>query len=165
MIGRPEKILLLVASLATGLTGLLYAWMRYFVRGDDPFSVVNHPWQPLVASLHILAAPLLVFAIGLIARDHIVGRFRDPRARRGRKTGIVAAGLLIPMVASGYVLQAVGSPGWRDATGWLHLGFGLLYLLLVAAHLRFSSPGVASASRGAKEATPGVARRRRLKRR
>ena len=165
MIGRYETILLLVASLATGLTGLVYGWMRHFARSQDPFSVVSHPWQPQVAALHILAAPLLVFALGLIARDHILGRFRDPRARRGRKTGIVAAVLLIPMVASGYALQALGSQAWRDATGWLHLGLGLLYLLLLAAHLRFSSPGVGQGARGAREPAPGKVGRRRLKRR
>jgi hypothetical protein len=165
VIGRWEKILLLVASLATGLTGLVYGWMRHFARSEDPFSVVSHPWQPQVAALHILAAPLLVFGIGLIARDHIVGRFRDPRARRGRRSGIVAAGLLIPMVASGYALQTFGSQSWRDATGWLHLGLGILYLLLLAAHLRFASPGAAPGGRAGREAEPEARGRRRLKRR
>ncbi|HEU5179728.1 MAG TPA: hypothetical protein VFW45_02985 [Candidatus Polarisedimenticolia bacterium] len=165
MIGRSEKILLLAASLATGVSGLVYGWMRHFARSQDPFSVVSHPWQPQVAALHILAAPVLVFGLGLITRDHIIGRFRDPRARRGRKTGIVAAALLIPMVASGYVLQALGSQAWRDATGWLHLGLGFLYLLLLAAHLRFSSPGAASPARGAREGAAIPGGRRRLKRR
>jgi hypothetical protein len=165
VIGRTEKILLLAASVATGLTGLLYGWMRHFARSEDPFSAVGHPWQPQIAALHILAAPLLVFGLGLIARDHIVGRFRDPRARRGRKTGIVAAGLVLPMVASGYALQTFGLQRWRDATGWLHLGLGLLYLVLLAAHLRLASPGAGTAGRAPREAPPLPRGARRLKRR
>ena len=165
MIGRTEKILLLLASLATGLTGLVYGWMRHFARSQDPFSIVSHPWQPQVAALHILAAPLLVFGLGLIARDHIVGRFRDPRARRGRRTGIVAAGLVLPMVASGYALQTFGSQSWRGATGWLHLGLGVLYLAALAAHLRFASPGAGPAGPATRESSPLPRGRRQLKRR
>ena len=47
---RLEAWFLHVATILVGGGGLVYAWMRYFVRPDDPFAVVNHPWQPAVHS-------------------------------------------------------------------------------------------------------------------
>ena len=64
---RLEAWFLHVATILVGGGGLVYAWMRYFVRPDDPFAVVNHPWQPDVQHLHVLAAPLLVS--GAVAAD------------------------------------------------------------------------------------------------
>lgn len=165
MIGRTEKALLLAASLLTGATGLVFAWMKHVMRGDDPYAVVNHPWQPHVLALHVLAAPLLLFAFGLIARDHIVGRWRDPRARRGRRTGMLAAGILLPMIASGYLIQVLTSRSWRSWLGWLHLGAGVVYLLLLAGHLKFSAPGPGAPGRGSAGGPAQAGRRRRLKRR
>ena len=163
MITRFEKLLLAAATLLTGLTGLLFAWLKYFVKGSDPYSVVNHPYQPALLSAHVLAAPALLFAFGLVARDHIVGKYRDPRARRGRRSGILATWVLLPMVFSGYALQVLTSPDSRRFAGALHLAAGILFLVLYAAHVLLASrpsPGEGSV-RGQPPARPG----RRLKRR
>ncbi|HXO18770.1 MAG TPA: hypothetical protein VOA87_02470, partial [Thermoanaerobaculia bacterium] len=64
------------ATILVGSTGLVYAWMRYLLAPADPFAVVNHPLQPLVQHLHVLAAPLLVFAVGLIWRRHVWAGWR-----------------------------------------------------------------------------------------
>ena len=53
-----------VAAALVGGTGLVYGWMRYFAESDDPFAIANHPWQPHFQHLHVLTAPLLVFACG-----------------------------------------------------------------------------------------------------
>jgi hypothetical protein len=143
VISRLERFLLVSTVLLTGGTGLTYAWMKYLLASADPFSVVNHPWQPFLLSAHVLAAPALLFALGLITREHIVGRYRDPKARRGRKTGILLAGILLPMVATGYGLQVLTSQGSRNVMGWSHLAVGVFFLILYAAHTLLASPGKA----------------------
>ncbi|MCI0567942.1 MAG: hypothetical protein L0Z52_07100 [Acidobacteria bacterium] len=161
MISRFEKILLITTVFLTGGTGLAYAWMKYLMKSADPFSVVNHPWQPFLLAAHVLAAPALLFALGLITREHIVGKYRDPKARRGRKTGIVLAWILPPMVVTGYGLQVLTSRGPRQIMGWAHLAVGVLFLLLYGAHALLSSPGKAreGVSRAARSAAPVAARR------
>jgi len=134
VIGRFEKMLLVLATALTGGTGILYAWTRYLVRSTDPFAVINHTWQPALQHAHVLCAPLLLFALGMIARMHILGRYRDPRARRGRRMGILASLLIAPMAVSGYLIQVLASSTPRAIAGWLHLGTGLLFLLSISFH-------------------------------
>ena len=65
---RAEAWCLWLASLLVGGTGIVYAVMRYACTPADPFAVVNHPWQPQAQHWHVLLAPTLVFALGLIWR-------------------------------------------------------------------------------------------------
>ena len=146
MIARFEKILLFLATLLTGGTGALYAWTRYLVRPTDPYSVVNHPWQPLFQHAHVLAAPLLVFALAMIARQHMLGGYRDLRARRGRRMGILSSLLIAPMAVSGYLVQVLTDSGPRTLAGWFHLGSGLLFLFATATHFVLGHNGRADRS-------------------
>jgi len=134
LITRFEKALLAIAVLAAGGTGLALAWVKHLMTSPDPFSVVNHPWQPYLLSAHVLAVPGLLFAVGLITREHILGRYRDAKARRGRRSGIVLAWVLPPMVTSGYAIQVLTSRGTRDWLGWLHLGMGMIFLGFYGFH-------------------------------
>ncbi|HSL83715.1 MAG TPA: hypothetical protein VLF66_13150, partial [Thermoanaerobaculia bacterium] len=68
-------------------TGVVYAAMRYLMEPTDPFAVVNHPLQPTVQHLHVLVAPLLVFGVGLIWREHVWKHFRNG-VRSGRRSGL-----------------------------------------------------------------------------
>ena len=138
--GRFERILLFASVVLTGSTGLVFAWMKYLMKSSDPYSVVNHPWQPYFLSAHVLASPALLFAAGLITREHILGKYRDPKARRGRRTGILAAWLLLPMVASGYAIQVLTSQGPRQWVSWAHLAAGAFFLLLYVAHVLLPRP-------------------------
>lgn len=135
MIGRAEKVFLGLATALTGATGAVYAAMKYLLTNDDPYSVVNHPWQPAFLSGHVLAAPLLLFAFGLVAR-HVVEGYRNNRLRRARRTGLFIAALLAPMVASGYLLQVLTSAPARELIALLHLAAGLTFLAGFGAHLR-----------------------------
>ena len=157
MISRFEKIFLNICTFLTAATGLVYAWMKYLIRPSDPYSVVNHPWQPGLLSAHVLAAPLLLFGFGLIAREHILGRYRDPRARGGRRTGILAALALVPMVSSGYLLQVVTSAQNRTIAGILHLAAGILFLAVYGFHLALA--GTSPARRQAPKRIRGPDRR------
>jgi hypothetical protein len=122
-----------VANLLVGLTGLVYAWMRYFARSDDPFAVANHPLQPLVQHLHVLSAPLLVFAFGFLFQRHVLARLRSRAPRR--PTGIALALTFFPMAASGYLIQTTATDLWRTTWIAIHLATSALWLLGYLAHL------------------------------
>ena len=59
---RFERWTVWISSVLTFLTGVVYLWLKYFVVSDDPYAVVNSPWQAPVLKLHIVVAPTLVFA-------------------------------------------------------------------------------------------------------
>ena len=101
---RIEKTLVHGSTWAVAGSGFVYGWMRYFMHQDDPYTAVNHPWQPAALAWHVVAAPLLVFAVGLIAQEHILSRMKENARLPGRLSGLAAACVVVPMVLSGYAL-------------------------------------------------------------
>jgi hypothetical protein len=127
------KWLLLSSSVATGLTGLVYLWMDRVLEPLNEFAAINHPLQPLVLKAHIVVAPLLVFALGVIGVDHIWKYFRGTM-KRARRSGVSATWVLVPMVLSGYLIQAVTALFWLEGLAWLHIVTGVFYLGAIAVH-------------------------------
>jgi hypothetical protein len=132
---RFERLLLDLSIGLSTLTGAVYYVMKEWMRPRDPFSVLGHPWQPYVLAAHVLVGPLVVFALGLIAREHIVERIVSGRPQTGRRTGLFISSLALPMVVSGYLLQVVTAPAGRRFLSLLHLVSGLLFALLFVGHL------------------------------
>lgn len=100
------------SMLLVSVTGVLYGVMRYLLGPVDPFAVVNHPWQGEVQRLHILVAPLIVFAVGLIWRRHILAHWQNG-VKVGRRSGIELILTTMPMVVSGYLIQTTVTDSWR----------------------------------------------------
>jgi len=132
-VSRAERWLLWAATLLVGVSGLAYGVMKYLVRTDDPYAVVNHPLQPLALKLHVLAAPLLVFAVGLVYSKHIWSHWISGQ-RRGRGSGVSAWLTLLPMIASGYWIQTTTNRGWLRWLVGAHLVFGGIYLVGFILH-------------------------------
>lgn len=131
---RNEARALHISTAVVGISGLIYGWMRYFATPDpDSFSVVNHPWQPDLRDWHLLTAPLLVFACGLVWRSHVWLRFKA-KFRARRRTGITLAALVAPMVVSGYALQVAVEEFWRDAWIVTHVATSVLWLATYCVH-------------------------------
>lgn len=128
-----QKWLLIGSSAGTGLTGIVYAWMKYLLDPAEPWAVINHPWEPWVLKAHILVAPVMVFAVGLIATEHIWKHFRA-RVRARRISGLTLMAVLVPMVASGYLIQAVTGAPWLTVLVWVHLITGGVYLVGLGIH-------------------------------
>jgi len=128
--------LLIAANLLVGGTGVVYAVMRYVMSPADEWAVVNHPWQPFVQHLHVLAAPLLVFACGLIWQQHVTRQWK--REARRRRSGPGLAVVFTPMILSGYLLQTTVSEGWRQVWIVAHVASSCLWLVVIAVHLRAS---------------------------
>jgi thiamine biosynthesis lipoprotein len=131
-VNRFESWLLHLSTAALTITGLVYAWMRYLMKPSDPFSVINHPWEPHFLSTHILLAPILVVAFGFILHGHILFKI-SAGARTARKSGILLIPLFAMMVMSGYLLQVIVSD-FRKAFVWIHLGSGAGWSLFYLTH-------------------------------
>jgi hypothetical protein len=119
-VSRVELWLLHAGTALVGGTGLVYAWMLYLLKPD-----AQH--------LHVLAAPLLVFAAGLIWRRHVWGGWRSGQPAR-RRSGVALALTLLPMVASGYLLQTAVDDAWRQAWVAVHLAASALWLAGYLVH-------------------------------
>ncbi len=121
------------STILVGGTGLVYAWMSYLATPADEFSIVGHPWQPQVQHLHIWTAPLLVFGVGLIWRDHAWRHYRRGQPH-GRRSGISLLLSAAPMVASGYFIQTAAEHGWRRAWVVVHLAASALFAVGYVVH-------------------------------
>jgi cobalamin biosynthesis protein CobD/CbiB len=144
-------------SIATLVTGTVYLWMKYLMASGDPLAVVNHPWQPYLLKLHILVAPLLVFAIGLVTLRH-VWRHLKGKTPAGRRSGLLTLVVLGPMVMSGYLIQAITHQGWIEAMAISHIATGLVFGLGLLAH-QFAAGG--KKARAERAAARRVRRHRR----
>ena len=137
-----ERILINISTVIVSLSGLVVAAMKYAMTADDPYAVVNHPLQPWFMDLHVLAGPAMIFAIGLIARSHIfppAGRCRSRQGRGpARSTGRLAVATLLPLVATGYLIQVFTDATARAICVWIHLTTGAVYLAAFIAHLAVS---------------------------
>ncbi len=112
---------------------MIYGWMRYFAEPEDEWAIVNHPWEPSLKALHIVLVPLLVFACGLVWRMHVWGRIRSGLPKR-RRSGILLALLLVPMVCSGYLLQVSAAELWRTIWMWIHGISSCLWIVVYVWH-------------------------------
>lgn len=138
-----EKWSIWVSSILVTVTGVVYLWMKYLLPEPVGFSVIRHPLQPLVLKLHIITAPLLLFAIGAVAVRHI-WRHLLSNTRQGRLTGWSAAITTIPMVFTGYLLQVMASEMWLRVLAIAHIVAGVVYgggLLLHQIMVRRGRPG------------------------
>ena len=59
-------------AMAMNVTGLVYFWMKYMMKSENAFSVINHPWQAWVLKLHVFIAPLFVFIFGALFFSHVI---------------------------------------------------------------------------------------------
>ena len=157
------KWLLMVSSLVTAVTGVAYFLLERFYVPTDEFAI-GHPLEPWLLKAHILAAPVLVFAIGLITFDHIWKHYRC-LVPAGRRTGLGAMWVIVPMIVTGYLIQAVTSVAWLDALGWIHLAAGLVYFVSLIAHRRVFRGAIPTVVERARRRSPEREDRRTVRRR
>ena len=128
-----------LACAFVGLSGVAYGVMKYFMAGSDPDSRVGHPWQQPMLKLHVLAAPFLVFALGLVFSGHALMRLKagedsGPRERRGSPRPRRAAR------PHGPLIQVLTGDAARQWTGWIHAALGVVYVLAYVGHLLKKRP-------------------------
>jgi hypothetical protein len=129
---RLDAWLLHTSTILLSITGLAYAAMHYLMKPTDPFSVVISPLEPYMMEFHILVAPLLILAAGMILHSHILWKL-STGSQIARRTGILLIPFFVVMASSGYLLQVITS-SWRSILVIVHLGSGTLWFLLYAGH-------------------------------
>ena len=144
-------------ALAVVITGFAYLWMKYAVQTDDPFAVVNHPWETSMLSLHVVTSPAFILIFGIIFNSHVMKKLGASRLPN-RRSGLTSLGLFAAMVISGYLLQVSASEAWLQALVVVHVASGAVFAIVYAAHLIISAK-LARASAGR------APRRRRRRRR
>ena len=135
---RWERWTLNALSLAVAATGFAYLWMKYVLRNDDPFALVNHPWQSGMLDLHVLASPAFILMFGIVFNSHIMKKLSATRLPN-RRSGIVALCTFAVMVVSGYLLQVSSHEGLMRALVVLHIASGAIFSASYAMHLVISS--------------------------
>jgi uncharacterized membrane protein YidH (DUF202 family) len=126
----------------TAVTGIVFAVMKYVLTSADEFAVVNHPLQPWMLSTHVLVAPLALFILGWTFSNHMLPKWRFGDGT-GRRSGTGAMWLIVPMVASGYLLQVSVEESLREAMAWAHgISSGLFAVVYVIHLLKRSNQSV-----------------------
>ncbi len=125
-------------SLAVAATGFAYLWMKYALQIDDPFAVVNHPWQTSMLGLHVVASPAFILIFGIIFNSHIMKKLSATRLPN-RRSGFVSLGTFAAMVVSGYLLQVSSNEGWLQVLVVVHVTSGAAFSIVYAAHLVVSA--------------------------
>jgi hypothetical protein len=119
-------------------TGFAYLWMKYFAQSDDPFALVNHPWQPAMLALHLLASPPFMLVFGIIFNSHVMKKLKAS-GLPNRKSGYVSLVTFAAMVVSGYALQVLTNEALISAAVIVHVGAGVTFGITYSAHLIISA--------------------------
>ena len=117
-----------------GATGIAYFWMKYLLATDDPFAVVNHPWEPAMLAAHVIAAPFFIAFFGMLFRSHTLRKILSPNPAN-RRSGWVSLITFSAMALSGYLIQVVTSPLLLTATLWTHVATSVVFVLGYTSHL------------------------------
>jgi len=133
MMSRGQVVYLHVTIAGVTLSGVVFAWMKYFLKPRDEFAVVNHPLQPHMLTAHVLIAPLAVFALGWTFANHIWPAFVNHAPNRA--SGIAAMLLIVPMTLSGYFMQVTTGDALRHAYAVAHWITAGLFVVAYVVHL------------------------------
>ena len=125
-------------SLVVAATGFACLWMKYVLENDDPFAVVNHPWQNGMLDLHVVASPALILMFGIVFNSHVMKKLRATRLPN-RRSGFISLGTFAAMVVSGYLLQVSSNEAWLQALVVLHVASGAIFSVAYAIHLVISA--------------------------
>ena len=131
---RWEQCLFNLFHGVVAVTGLVYLTMKYAMTPIDPFAVINHPWQPVMLSVHVVAAPVFIAVFGMIFRSHTLSKLLSPRPDN-RRSGWTALLSFLAMALSGYLLQVVSSPAWLTGLVWAHVSTSLVFVAGYSTHL------------------------------
>ena len=116
-----------------GVTGFVYLYMKFVLVTDDPFAIINHPWQPAMLSIHVVAAPVFIAFFGMLFRSHSLRKLLsgNPANRRSGWTSIIGFSV---MALSGYFIQVGTSLAFITFSIWLHVAAGTLFTIGYSVH-------------------------------
>ncbi|MCY4662946.1 MAG: hypothetical protein OXF93_24560 [Acidobacteria bacterium] len=116
------------------LSGVAYFCMKYLMATDDPFALINHPWEPAMLSIHVMAAPLVVVFFGMAFRSHTLRKLLQA-SPVNRRSGLASAGAFLVMTLSGYLIQVATSPALIATAIWTHVVTSVLFVIAYGVHM------------------------------
>lgn len=116
----------------TILHGVVYFIFKYFMKIESEYGLRPHPYQSLTQGLHILLSPLLIFAFGLLFKDHILRMYQN--AVYKRKTGITLTLTMLIMIFSGYAVQVIYAESPKLVSAYIHIGISALFTFAYLIH-------------------------------
>ena len=131
---RLQTLWLHLTVALTAITGIVFAVMKYLMKSEDEFSVVNHPLQPHMLSAHVVVAPLLLFVLGWTFSNHMMPKLRFGDGSN-KRTGIAALSLIAPMTLSAYLMQISTNDTLRATMAWIHGITSAIFVLAYAIHI------------------------------
>jgi len=131
---RTQQVWLHLSVALTTLTGSAFALMKYFMKSDDEFAVINHPMQPWMLAAHVVLAPLLLFLLGWTFSNHMLPKLRFGDGRN-RRTGLATMYLIAPMTLSAYLLQIATNDPLRQAMAAAHWVTSAVFVVGYGVHL------------------------------
>ena len=126
------------SSLAVTATGFVYFWMKYALDSGDPFAVVNHPWQPAMLNLHVIASPVFILLFGIVFNSHVMKKLQATRLPN-RRSGYVSLTTFAAMILSGYLLQTTTDERWLQALVVAHVSSGVVFSVAYGLHIAISA--------------------------
>jgi len=111
-------------------TGVIWAWLHYFVRTEDEFGA--SPTKAWILTVHGLFAAISLLLIGSLLPLHVKYAWR---AHRNRANGIFFISMVTILIGTGYGLYYVGNERLRSITSWTHLAVGLVLPFLLILHI------------------------------
>ena len=115
-------------------SGVAYFVMKYFLESVDPFSVVNHPLQPLMLHVHVLSSPWLLLLFGALLQGHVAAKLKQS-GTPNRWSGLISIGSFAVMAITGYLLQVTVSTSLARAFMAAHVASGTIFVVSYGAHV------------------------------
>jgi hypothetical protein len=120
-------------------TGLWLYWSKNLAEKADPYSNLGGPGEVLAHNSHILVAPFLVFAAGLLWKIHIWPRFRQfSISKMGILKGLSGLFMvltLVPMILSGALIQITTDESARKVWVATHVFSSFIWVAASIFHL------------------------------
>ncbi|MBI3677640.1 MAG: hypothetical protein HY243_13600 [Proteobacteria bacterium] len=118
-------------GLGLWLTGVAWLVLHYFLQQQGEFGPAPHPLEYWSRAAHGLFGFAALWTFGLLWGAHIVGAWGT---RRHRISGTMLLGLLVWLIASGYLLYYLGNDAAISAVALAHWAVGLTLPLPFFAH-------------------------------
>lgn len=106
--------------------GILYYVIKNFMTNETQYGIRPNEYQGLIQSVHIILSPILIFALGLLWKNHILKFFRKKSIKL--YSGIILTTTLITISFSGYLIQIIYNIKGKEIATYIHLIFSALYI-------------------------------------
>ena len=114
-----------------GASGVGVYLLKNYARIETTFGQRPSPYLEYVKDTHILLAPLLIFFLGYIWKDHIARHWGKMWGGKNLSGLILLASYLFSIL-TGFLLFVLEGEGWGVGT-W-HFGSGLVLILTYGLH-------------------------------